>query len=124
MAHYAQRSQRIEMKILERPSAQFSSDISGYGCGLAKGELCRWRALLAGFGVVDCGAISQRPYTCMTGHGQGEVHLRCATLVAFEGLRLEQRIGRGAGSPHQRLSTDLSITDHDDTGLRVTEPGI
>ena len=112
------------MKILERPSAQLSSDISGYGCGLANGKLCRWRARLGGFGVVDCGAISQRPYTWMTRHGQGEVHLHSATFVTLEGLRLEQRIGRGAGSPHQRLSADLSITDHGDAGLRITQPGI
>src|SRR5262245_59483330 len=111
MAHHAQCSQRIEMKILERPSAQLSSDISCYCCGLANGELCRWRARLAGFGVVHCGAISQRPYTRMTGHGQGEVHLHCATFVALEGLRLQERVGGGAGCPHQSLGADLSITD-------------
>src|SRR5208337_432923 len=108
------------MKILERPSAQLSRDISGHGCGLANGKLRRWRARLASFGVVDCGAISQRPYTRMTRHGQGQVHLDCATFVTLEGLRLEQRIGCGAGSPHQSLGADLSITDHDDTGLHFT----
>src|SRR6266478_3159724 len=112
------------MKILKRPSRQLSSDISSYRCGLANGKLCRWRARLAGFGVVDCSAISQRPYTWMTGHGQGEVHLDCAAFVTLEGLRLEQRIGCGADSPHQSLGADLSITDHDDTGLRVTQPRI
>ena len=80
------------MKILERPSGQLSSDISSYGCGLANGKLCRWRARLAGFGVVDCGAISQRPYTWMTGHGQGEVHLHCATFVTLKGLSTRHTI--------------------------------
>src|SRR6516225_7891343 len=99
------------MKTLERPSTQLSADISGNSSGLANGKLCRWRARLAGFAVVDCGAISQRPHTRMTGHGQREVHLHCATFVMFKGLRPEQSIGGGAGSPHQSLGADLSITE-------------
>src|SRR6516225_8871065 len=108
------------MKTLERPSIQLSSDISSYSCGLANSKLGRWRARLAGFGVVNCGAISQRPHTRMTRHGQGAVCLHCTAFVPLEGHRLEQRIGGGASSPHQSLGADLSITDFDDTGSSVT----
>src|SRR6516162_2092436 len=112
------------MKMLERPSIQLSSDISSYSCSLANGKLRRWRARLAGFGVVNCGAISQCPNTRMTGYGQGAVHLHCPTFVTLEGHRLEQRIGGGASGPHQSLGADLSITDYDDTGLSITQPGL
>src|SRR5215510_4801183 len=112
------------MKMPERPSTQLSSDISSYSCGLANGKLGRWRARLAGFGVVNCGAISQRPHTRMTRHSQGAVHLHCTTFVTLEGHRLEKRIWGGASSPHQSLGADLSITDYDDTGLSVTQPGL
>ncbi len=60
----------------------------------------------------------------MTRHRQGGVYLHCASFVTLEGLRLEQGIWGGAGSPHQSLGADLLITDHDDTGLHITQPGI
>ena len=109
---------------MERPSgAAFKSlaDVMGQHFGFAQGELRSRRARLTGPCVDDRRAISERPESMVSEYRHRPVDNDCAALVALNRRAFEQRIRRGARSPHQGLSANGLAAEHNDSRLGVRQ---
>src|SRR5215472_4832684 len=81
VSDYAQRTKRIEMKLLQRRALYLGFYVSCQQVRLAECKLCGGRTRLACLCVTYRGAITQRPHARMAGDCQRVVHNNSASSI-------------------------------------------